>query len=88
MLPTIIGAEQTLDHIVAYTGVLVGTSFLLIPTGAVGPLYTVVAATLGMAALAGSVWLRRNPDQAIRFFVASNLYLAILFAAMAIDGLL
>jgi len=88
MLPSVIGTERTLDHIVAYSFVLVGVSLLLIPTGAVGALYTVVAVGLGVAALTGSVWLRANPDHAIRYFVASNLYLATLFAAMAIDGLL
>jgi heme O synthase-like polyprenyltransferase len=61
---------------------------LLIPTGAVGAFYTSVAVALGLGALIGSVWLRGNPEHAIRYFVASNLYLATLFAAMAIDGLL
>ncbi len=88
MLPTVIGTERTLDHIVAYSSVLVGASLLLIATGTVGLLYSVVATVLGVAALAASLWLRSNPDQAIRYFVASNLYLAVLFAAMALDGLL
>ncbi len=88
MLPVVVGTRRTMDHIVAYSIVLVGTSFLLVPTGAVGPLYTVVAALLGVAALGGSLWLRTAEDRAMQYFVASNIYLAVLFVAMALDGLL
>lgn len=88
MLPVVVGINRTLDHILAYSVVLVGVSFLLIPTGVVGPLYAVVATVLGAGVIGSSVWLRTHQDQAIRYFVASNLYLATLFAAMAVDGLL
>lgn len=88
MLPVVVGVKRTLDHIVAYSAVLVGVSLLLVPTGAVGPFYAVVAVVLGVGVLGASIWLRNREEQAIRYFVASNLYLATLFAAMAIDGLL
>jgi protoheme IX farnesyltransferase len=87
MLPVVVGDRRTLDHIVAYSAVLVGSSFLLIPLGTVGVFYTVVAVILGAGVLAASLWLRHNPNQAIRYFLASNVYLAALFAAMAVDGL-
>lgn len=87
MLPVVVGDKRTLEHIVAYSAVLVGTSFLLIPTGVVGLPYTVIAVILGSGVMAASLWLRSHPDQAIRYFLASNVYLAALFAAMAIDGL-
>ena len=87
MLPVTVGIERTLDHIVAYSVVLVGVSFLLIPTGAVGLPYTIIAVILGVAVIGASLWLRNHADQAIRYFLASNIYLAALFAAMAIDGL-
>lgn len=87
MLPVVVGIERTLEHIVAYSAVLVGTSFLLVPTGVVGLPYAVVAVVLGLGVIGASLWLRRHHDQAIRYFLASNVYLAALFAAMAIDGL-
>ena len=87
MLPVAVGVARTLDHIIAYSVVLVGVSFLLITTGVVGLPYTVVAVVLGAVVVGASVWLRRHEDQAIRYFLASNVYLAALFAAMAVDGL-
>jgi protoheme IX farnesyltransferase len=87
MLPVAVGIARTLDHILAYSVVLVGVSFLLIPTGVVGLPYTIVAVILGAVVIGASVRLRRHEDQAIRYFLASNVYLAALFAAMAVDGL-
>jgi protoheme IX farnesyltransferase len=87
MLPVAVGVARTLDHIVAYSVVQVAVSFLLIPTGVVGLPYTIVAVILGVVVIGASVWLRRHEDQAIRYFLASNIYLAVLFAAMAVDGL-
>ncbi len=87
MLPVVVGTARTLDHILAYGVVLVGVSFLLIPTGVVGLPYTITAAVLGVAVIGASLWLRSHADQAIRYFLASNGYLAALFAAMAVDGL-
>ena len=88
MLPVVVGPERTMVHIMAYSVVLVGTSLLLIPTGVVGAFYTVVATALGATTIGAAWWLRNHEDQAIRYFVGSNFYLAALFAAMAIDGLL
>ena len=88
MLPVVVGPQRTMLHIMAYSAVLVGTSLLLIPTGVVGAFYTVVATILGIATIGAAWWLRDHEDQAIRYFVGSNFYLAALFAAMAVDGLL
>jgi protoheme IX farnesyltransferase len=88
MLPVVVGPERTMLHIMAYSAVLVGTSFLLIPTGVVGAFYTVVATVLGVATIGAAWWLRKHEDQAIRYFIGSNFYLATLFAAMAVDGML
>ena len=88
MLPVVVGPERTMVHIMAYSAVLVGTSLLLIPTGVVGAFYTLVATVLGIATFGAAWWLRNHEDQAIRYFVGSNFYLAALFAAMAIDGLI
>ena len=88
MLPVVVGLRPTLDHIFWYTVSLVGGSLLLYPTGAVGELYLVVAALLGVWLIAGAAGLRRQPSQAMRFFGFSNLYLALIFGAIALDVLL
>lgn len=88
MLPVVAGVERTLDHIVAYTVAMVGVSLLLVATGVVGLVYTAAAFLLGLLALVAAVRLRSGDLPAIRFFVASNFYLAAIFGAMAIDGLL
>jgi len=87
MLPVVVGPARTLDHIFAYTVVVTGVSLMLATTDVVGGLYLVVAALLGAGLIAGAWWLRRHPDNAMRFFGWSNLYLATLFLAMMIDVL-
>ncbi|MGD2050929.1 MAG: heme o synthase [Acidimicrobiia bacterium] len=88
MLPVVVGVERALDHILAYSVVLVGVSLLLPATGAVGWIYLTVAAGLGVWLVAGTWRLRRAPEEAMRFFGYSNVYLAVLFLAMALDPLL
>ena len=88
MLPVVVGLRPTLHHIFWYTVSLVGGSLLLYPAGAVGELYLVVAALLGVWLIAGAAGLRRQPSQAMRFFGFSNLYLALIFGAIALDVLL
>jgi protoheme IX farnesyltransferase len=55
-----------------------------------GALYTVAAFALGAGFVGGAERLRRDPtaDRAIRYFAWSNAYLALLFAAVAIDTFL
>jgi protoheme IX farnesyltransferase len=87
MLPVVVGLRTTLDHIFWYTLALVGGSLLLFPTGTVGLVYLVTALALGGWLVVGAVDLQRRPSQAMRFFGLSNLYLAGLFGAIAIDVL-
>lgn len=86
MLPVVVGERTTLDHIYLYSYVLVGVSLLLYPTGAVSGLYAVAAVLLGVLFIAGASRLRRRPALAMTFFGYSNLYLAGLFGALALDG--
>lgn len=88
MLPGVVGIERALGHILGYTLVLAGAALLLYGTGAVGWLYLGVAVVLDVAIVYGTWRLRRNPSAAMRFFGYSNVYLAVLFVAMAVDRLI
>ena len=85
MLPVVAGVEVTVRHVVRYTAMLVGVSLLLFVTGDAGWLYLGVAVAVGGVLMAVAVRLLREPASAMRFFAASNTYLAVLFAAMALD---
>ena len=77
--------------ILAGIAVVVATTFVLpFTTDAVGPVYVVTAAIIGALFIAQAIRLAREttPAQAIRLFTFSNTYLALLFAAVAIDTLL
>jgi len=88
MLPVVAGVGVTLDRILLYGILVVGATFALVPVAAMGPLYLVTAALLGGYLLVGAVRLRRDPRRAMRFFGATNVYLAGIFLAMAADRLL
>ncbi|HLZ72632.1 MAG TPA: heme o synthase [Dehalococcoidia bacterium] len=87
MLPVVRGERETLRQIVMYSAVLVLLSFLLLPTGAVGAVYTVSAASLGAGFLLLAWRLHQQPGQgaAIGLFRYSISYLTLLFMAMAAD---
>lgn len=87
MLPVVVGPRRTIEHIEAYTWVLVGVSLLLYPTGAVGLIYLVSALVLGAWLLSAAYRLQRRTGEAMRFFGFSNLYLALLSLAMIVDVL-
>jgi heme o synthase len=90
MLPVVRGAHAVTRQIFGYAIVVVATSLTLGLTTTVGPIYVGAAVVLG-ALFVGAAWrLLRNPDpaQAINFFGLSNLYLAALFVAVAVDTLI
>lgn len=89
MLPVVKGEVATARQIFAYSWVVVLVSFTLGLTTTVGPVYLVAAAVLGVAFIAGAAQLLRSPDpaRAIRYFGYSNVYLAALFVAVAVDTL-
>jgi heme o synthase len=85
MLPVVVGEQRTVEHMEAYTLVLVGVSLLLYPLGAVGSIYLAAAAALGVWLLIAVRALASRPGLAMRFFGYSNLYLAGVFLAMLVD---
>jgi protoheme IX farnesyltransferase len=89
MLPVLRGPAGAATQILGYTVVVVAVSLVLPVVAAVGAIYLGVAAALGLVFIVQAVRLRRDPsnDRAIAFFGLSNLYLALLFGAVALDVL-
>ena len=90
MLPVVRGVRETTRQIVLYSLVLVAVTVIPFLWGTLGLVYLDVALGLGAAFLLLAVRLRREatPQQASVLFHFSLLYLALLFAAMAVDPLL
>ena len=99
MLPVKSGARAVARQIVAYSYVMVATSLLLWPVAGTGWLYPAAAAVLGAAFLVESHLLlsraaasgERDDVVALRpmrLFHWSNMYLSLLFVAVALDPLL
>jgi heme o synthase len=90
MLPVVRGARETTRQIVLYSLVLVAVTVVPFFWGTLGLVYLGAALALGAAFLLLAVRLRRDaaPRQASVLFHFSLLYLALLFAAMAVDPLL
>jgi protoheme IX farnesyltransferase len=88
VMPAVRGLARTKLHAALYAGALVPVSLLLVPMGIAGTLYLVTASVLGLAFLAWSlVGLRSEAGNrwARQLFVASLVYLPLLFAALALD---
>ncbi len=96
MLPVVKPAREVGRQVVLYSWVMVATSLLLWPVAETGPTYPIAAAVLGAAFLveAHRMWARARGTedlaviQPMRLFHSSNLYLSLLFVAVAIDPLL
>ena len=90
MLPVVRGARETTRQIVLYSLVLVAITVVPFFWGTVGFVYLGAALALGAAFLLLAMKLRREttPRRASVLFHFSLLYLALLFAAMAVDPLL
>ncbi|NNK91136.1 MAG: protoheme IX farnesyltransferase, partial [Acidimicrobiia bacterium] len=88
MLPVVVGEKPTLQAILAYSAVVTGVSLLLFLTPPVGWVYLVAAAVLGAVLMVSAVRLRSAPQRAMSFFGYSNVYLAGLFVAMAVDAVI
>lgn len=89
MLPVVRGAAATARQILAYAVTVMGVSLLLPVVAEVGLPYIVSAVLLGVVFVWAAERLRRDatPERAMRLFTISNTYLALLFAAVAIDVL-
>jgi protoheme IX farnesyltransferase len=90
MLPVIKGEAFTRRQIVLYAAVLVAFTILPVVTGMLGGVYLASALVLGGGFLGLAVVLLRNPSKkaALRLYLSSLAYLALLFGAMAVDRLL
>lgn len=96
MLPVVRPAAEVGRQIVLYSYVMVATSLLLWPVAGTGFVYPAVAAVLGAVFLvqAHRMWSRAKGTedlsviQPMRLFHHSNLYLSLLFVAVALDPLL
>jgi len=87
MLPVVQGDRQTRYQIVLYTVVLCLVTVLPLLTRSFGAIYLVGAAILDTVLLTDAVVASRRPTarSARRLFYHSMIYLALLFAVMAID---
>jgi protoheme IX farnesyltransferase len=87
MLPVVKGDRETARQIVLYSVALVAVTLLPWAWGTVGLLYLASALALGAVFLGLAERLRREntPRRAMVLFHYSLLYLALLFAAMALD---
>ena len=90
MMPVVHGANATCLQILEYALLLAATSALLYCTRSMGTFYLVAALALGAVFVAKAVQLLRRRDtvRAWDLFKYSNVYLALLYAAMVVDRLL
>jgi protoheme IX farnesyltransferase len=90
MLPVVRGERETARQILLYAVVLVAATMFPVVWGPLGIVYLGAALLLGGAFLWLALALRREttPRRAALLFHFSLLYLALLFAAMAVDPLL
>ena len=90
MMPVARGEESTRRQILAYSVILVAVTLAPAFTGLFGVPYAVAAAALGAVFCGFALRLLRQPDRptALRLYLWSLSYLALLFAAMAADRML
>jgi heme o synthase len=87
MMPVVRGEQETRRQILLYTLLLYATSQLPFCAGEFGGLYLVASVVLGCTFIGGSVLLYRRADRrtALRLYLFSLAYLALLFGAMVAD---
>jgi protoheme IX farnesyltransferase len=96
MLPVVVPAREVGRQVVLYSWVMVATSLLLWPVAGTGVVYPVAAGVLGAFFLleAHRMWARTRDSESLaviqpmRLFHSSNLYLSLLFVAVAVDPLI
>jgi protoheme IX farnesyltransferase len=89
MLPVVRGTVAATRQILAYSVVALAVTLVLPFLSDVGAIYIATAAITGSAFVWQAERLRRDPtpERAIKFFMFSNTYLALVFAAVAVDTL-
>jgi protoheme IX farnesyltransferase len=89
MFPVVYGIELTTRRIAAYATITVALTFAMTLTNDVGRVYAGSVFVLGALFVTRSFALVRDPtpQRAIRFFGWSNIYLMLVFVAVAVDAL-
>src|SRR2546423_11426536 len=87
MLPVVRGEEETRRQVVLYTVLLVAVTLLPFAGRMFGGFYLASALVLGagFSALSVVLYRRRDRRSALRTYLFSLLYLALLFGAMVVD---
>jgi heme o synthase len=87
MLPVVRGEHETRKQILLYAVLLWAVTQLPFCAGGLGAVYLVSSLVLGGLLIAGAVVLYRRADRrsALRLYLFSLLYLALLFGAMVVD---
>ena len=90
MLPVARGITTAVRQILVYSVIVVAVTLSLFLFETMGVVYFVAAVGLGTAFVWHALELRRDasPKRAMRLFSFSNIYLALLFAAIAVDTLI
>jgi len=88
MLPVVRGESETRKQILLYSVLLYAVSQLPFCAGGLGSVYLVSSLVLGAAFIGGAYLLYRRADRqtALRLYLFSLAYLALLFAAMVVDA--
>lgn len=89
MLPVVKGMKVATQQIFWYSIIVFVTSMAMYPASDVGWIYGAVTGLTGLWFVWKSVGLRQDPtpEKAMSFFTYSNTYLALVFAAIALDTL-
>jgi protoheme IX farnesyltransferase len=87
MLPVVRGETETRRQILLYAVLLYAVTQLPFCAGGFGAIYLVSSLTLGVLFIAGAARLYRRADRAsaLRLYLFSLAYLALLFCAMVAD---
>ena len=87
MMPVVRGEQETRRQILLYTLLLYAVTQLPFCAGEFGIAYLFASIVLGLAFVAGALWLYRRADRrtALRLYLFSLAYLALLFGAMVAD---
>jgi heme o synthase len=88
MMPVVRGERETRRQILLYTLLLYAITQLPFCAGEFGGIYLVASMALGWAFIGGALWLYRRADRraALRLYLFSLVYLALLFGAMVADA--
>jgi protoheme IX farnesyltransferase len=88
MLPVVRGVAEPRRQILLYAVLLYAVTQLPFCAGGFGAIYLVASVALGAVFIAGAVRLYRRADRAsaLRLYLYSLAYLALLFCAMVADA--